>query len=132
MYRFESLKDKTEVLHVGPYTYHNKPFVLKPWTTNFMFDKVAITTIPLWPNLLGLPVGYQSIEYLSKVASAIGKPLYTDKNTIDMNRISYGRVLVEIDISRPLTEAIEIKTLYGIIHQKEDYDWIPKFCNKCT
>ncbi|KAM3221708.1 hypothetical protein P3L10_020978 [Capsicum annuum] len=110
-YRFVSI----EVLQTGPYSYHNKPFLLTPWVEEFVFDKKAITKVPLWANLLGLPVGYWSIEALGKVASAIGKPLYTDKYTADMNRISYARVLVEVDISQPLVENIEIEAPCGII-----------------
>ncbi|KAM3360681.1 hypothetical protein P3S68_015535 [Capsicum galapagoense] len=109
VYQFELMEDRTEVLQEGPYAYHNKPFILKPWTVEFLFDKEAITTISLWENLLELPVRYWSIEALRKLSSAMGKPLYTDKYTTDINHISCARVMVAVDISRPLTEAIEIE-----------------------
>lgn len=131
LYLFALMKDKIELLQMGPYSYHNKPFILKPWMAEFVFDKEAITMVPLWANLPGLPVGYWSIEALRKVASAIGKPLYTDKYTADINCISYARVLVEVDISRPLVENIEIEAPCGIIQQGVEYDWRPRFCNEC-
>ncbi|KAG5571941.1 hypothetical protein H5410_061707 [Solanum commersonii] len=46
----------------------------------------------------GLPVGYWFSDVLSKVTSAIGKPLYTDSFTATMARILYTRVLVETNV----------------------------------
>lgn len=60
-------------------------------------------------NFHKLLVGNWWLEALVKVASAIGQTLYTDKYTADMARISYARVLVEVDISQPLVETIVIK-----------------------
>ncbi|KAH0671584.1 hypothetical protein KY285_023638 [Solanum tuberosum] len=56
------------------------------WSTSLIgYVLDSITTVPLLVNFLGLPVGFWSAEALSKVASAIGKMLYTDKYTADMN-----------------------------------------------
>lgn len=74
------------------------------------FDSDCITTIPLWVVLLGLPVGYWSSEALRKVVSAIGRPLYTDKFTANMDIISYARILVEADVAQPLPDSIELVT----------------------
>lgn len=48
-----------------------------------------------------IPVGYWSTQELSKLASVIGKPLYTDLFITEMDRIFYARVLVETDIAHP-------------------------------
>ncbi|KAJ8528966.1 hypothetical protein K7X08_035801 [Anisodus acutangulus] len=48
-----------------------------------------------------------------------------------MDKISYARVLVEIDVSQPLLESIELLTPQGLIHQAVEYDWKPKFCTSC-
>lgn len=101
MYKFKSQEDRTEVQQARPYPYHNKPFILKSWTVDYVFDKEIITTVSLWANFLGLPEGYWSIEALRKVASAIGNPLCTDKYITYMNRISYAlcwRSLTSLDL----------------------------------
>ncbi|KAK4717906.1 hypothetical protein R3W88_016244 [Solanum pinnatisectum] len=90
IFLFSSKEERTEVVQVGPYSYHNKPFILKPWVVDYVFDTESITTVPLWVNFPGLPVGFCSVAALRKVASSIGKPLYKDKYSVDMNRISYG------------------------------------------
>ncbi|WMV29972.1 hypothetical protein MTR67_023357 [Solanum verrucosum] len=118
-------------MQAGLYTYHNKPFMLKNGEASFIFDTKCITTIPLWVNFPSLPVGYWSTEALSKVASAVGKPLYTDRYTIEMNRISYARVLVEVDISQPLVEIVTLDTPHGSFQQDVNYEWRPKFCSDC-
>ncbi|KAG6494581.1 hypothetical protein ZIOFF_042341 [Zingiber officinale] len=43
---------------------------------------------------------------LSKVASMVGNPLYTDRVTKDKDRISFARVLVEVDVTKPLAKTI--------------------------
>ncbi|OIT24741.1 hypothetical protein A4A49_36675 [Nicotiana attenuata] len=96
-----------------------------------MDNYVNTQTIPLWVKFPGLPVGYWSSEALGKLASGIGKPLYTDKTTADMERISYARVLIEVDVAQPLPECIEIDMPFGTFQQQVTYDWRPKFCVDC-
>lgn len=62
--------------------------------------------IPIWVKFPGLAVGYWSAEALSKVASAVGRPLYMDSFTANAEKISYARVLVEVDVSQPLLDSV--------------------------
>ncbi|KAF3635966.1 hypothetical protein FXO37_25699 [Capsicum annuum] len=112
VFQFETVGDRAEILQKRLYTYHNKPFILKPWVLNFVFDIESITTLPLWVNFHELPVGYWSQEDLSKVASAVEKPLNADKYTVDMTKIYYARVLIEMDISHPMVDMIVIETIW--------------------
>ncbi|XP_047266795.1 uncharacterized protein LOC107854440 isoform X1 [Capsicum annuum] len=131
VFRFESVKDSEEILFGGPYTFQNKPFILQRWELNFEFNPDCITNIPLWITMPGLPVGYWSTESLSKLASAVGRSLHTDSFTTSMERISYARILIEMDVSQPLIEEIDLATPYGEFQQIVEYDWIPKFCKHC-
>ncbi|XP_070032037.1 uncharacterized protein LOC142168088 [Nicotiana tabacum] len=117
-------------MQAGPYSYHNKPFILQNWEIEFHFDPKCITTIPLWVHFPSLPVGYWTADVLSKVASAIGTPMYTDRYTTDLNKISYARVLVKVDITKPMLESMEIDTPSGTIQQEILYEWKPKFCSE--
>lgn len=75
----------------------------------------------LAPSLSGFPdlhIRYWSPEALSKLASGVGKPLYTDKFTAELEKISYARVLVEADVSQPLPECIEIDTPFGVSNNR--------------
>ncbi|WMV19308.1 hypothetical protein MTR67_012693 [Solanum verrucosum] len=70
-----------------------------------------------------LLLGFWSMEALSKVASAIGTPLNTDRFTTDRNGISYARVLVEVDISPPILDELRMDTLFVPIQQNIEYDF---------
>ncbi|XP_058776969.1 uncharacterized protein LOC131651321 [Vicia villosa] len=56
----------------------------------------------------------------------------TDECTVHKLRVSYARILVEIDITRKLLHEITIKDNDGRKLQKAiEYEWRPKFCDKC-
>ncbi|XP_019251326.1 PREDICTED: uncharacterized protein LOC109230263 [Nicotiana attenuata] len=94
IFKFQTIEDRDLVLHAGPYTYHNKPLILRNWEIDFYFDLECLSTILLWVKFPGLPMGYWPLEALGKLASGVGKPLYTDRITAEMERISYARVLI--------------------------------------
>lgn len=131
IFRLESAEECDRILLGGPYTFHNKPFIVQTWDIDFYFDPNCITTIPQWVTFPGLPVGYWSCEALSKVASAIGKPKHTDQFTATMERISYARVLIETDVAQPLLDVIEMITPTGVSQQSVEYEWKPKNCGHC-
>ncbi|KAH0695862.1 hypothetical protein KY289_013344 [Solanum tuberosum] len=103
-------------------------FAQSVWKTelNFEFNPDCITSIQLWVTFPDLPIGNWSSEALSKVASAIGKPLHTNVCTTSMTRISYARVLVKMDVAQPLVHMIDISTLYGEFQQDVEYEWRPR------
>lgn len=105
--------------------------MVQRWEIAFEFDPHCITFIPLWITLPGLQVGYWSCEALSKIANGIGRPMHIDQFTACMERISYARVCVEVDVSQLLIESIRMATLVDTFHQSADYEWKPKFCGQC-
>ncbi|XP_019259048.1 PREDICTED: uncharacterized protein LOC109237226 [Nicotiana attenuata] len=118
VFRFTTVKERDAVMQAGPYSYHNKPFIFQNWERDFHFDPKCITTIPLWIHLPSLSAGYWTADAFSKGASAVGLPLYTNKFTVELNKISYARVLVKVDITKPLVETIEIATPIGTRQQE--------------
>nr|XP_009775461.1 PREDICTED: uncharacterized protein LOC104225384 [Nicotiana sylvestris] len=98
---------------------------------NFKFDLGSVSVIPLWITFPGLLLRFWFTKALSKLASVVGKPLYTDKITAEMENVSYARVLVETDISQPLPDSFEMQTKRGVIIQQIEYEWKPKYCCEC-
>lgn len=69
---------------------------------------------------------------MSTIGSVIGKPLYTDRFTKSIERLSYARLCVEIDVAEELPDIAIIITEYGGTHlQKFIYDWKPSRCSSC-
>ncbi|KAG5572395.1 hypothetical protein H5410_062161 [Solanum commersonii] len=131
IFKFKSEEDKEKVINYGPYYFSNRPLILKPWVLDFEFDKEILSVVPIWVKFLGLPVGYWSIEALSKISSVVGRPMHTYLFTTNMENISYARILIEVDVLQPLTEVISIETPSGLWEEQVEYEWRPRYCNEC-
>ncbi|CAI8614488.1 unnamed protein product [Vicia faba] len=117
------------VLMKGPYTYRGMPMILKEWRKEFNLKKDLMRTIPIWVKFPMLPLHLWGKSNLSKLASAIGIPLVTDECTASKLRVSYARVLIEVDITQKLVEEISIKDKESnTVIQRIEYEWRPKFC----
>lgn len=132
IFKFESDDDRDLVLRNGLYTFNNRPMILKQWEPEFQMIKKTTNNIPIWVNFPGLPIQYWMMENLGRIASSIGNPICTDKLTAKEARISYARMLIEMDVSQPLPETVLIETADGKHReQKLSYDWQPSFCQDC-
>ncbi|XP_075099268.1 uncharacterized protein LOC142176099 [Nicotiana tabacum] len=127
--KFKSIDDMPEILCTGPYIINNRPIILKPWTTDFDFDKEFPTEISIWIKLPILPMNCWGINSLSRIASAIGIQMYADECTAKQMRVSYARILVEVHVTKPLPDHVEVKDPSGRVFQHVvSYDWKPMFC----
>ncbi|XP_058745862.1 uncharacterized protein LOC131618712 [Vicia villosa] len=130
---FISKEDKEVVLDRGPYTIHRKLMFIHEWTPDFTMKDDMIKIVPIWVTFPQLPLVFWGEKCIGKVASVIGKPLMTDECTDKKLRVSYVRVLIEVDISTELTESINIRGPNGVcFKQSVDYEWKPQFCKKCN
>ena len=66
------------------------------------------------------------------MVSRVGKPISSDKMTLTKERLSFARVLVEVDASTEIVSDVEIRLPTGVVyHQLVTPEFIPKFCIKC-
>ncbi|KAK1308132.1 hypothetical protein QJS10_CPA09g01394 [Acorus calamus] len=92
-----------------------------------------LTSIPIWVKFPNLPLHMWSIECLSKIANAIGVPLYRDAATRQGTRISFARVCIEIEAGTPLPDTVIVNSnLGGLQEFKVLYDWKPQACSHCA
>ncbi|XP_058741419.1 uncharacterized protein LOC131613795 [Vicia villosa] len=97
----------------------------------YYFSK-QLTVLCLCIKLPQLPLHLWGAKSLSKIGSAIGVPLVTDECTASKLRVSYARILVEVDITKALTHEISIKECEGRkLAQKVEYEWRPLYCDQC-
>lgn len=62
----------------------------------------------------------------------IGTPICTDKLTTQEARVSYARMLIEMDVSQALPETVWIEVAEGKIREQTlYYDWHPSFFQDC-
>lgn len=69
---------------------------------------------------------------LSKIASMVGKPIHCDGPTTQMTRVSYARVLIEIDLLSDLPSTVTVILPNGntLVHQLV-YESLPCYCKQC-
>lgn len=112
-------------------------FIAYQWNTVakpkvFMHDEV-LRSVPIWVKLLNLPLNCWSMDSLSRITSVLGVPVCADECTTRQLRISFARVLVDIDVTKPLPKAIWIQDPNGNqVEQTVRYEWTPPFCKTCN
>jgi hypothetical protein len=132
IFNFDSEVDMLEVLNGGPYSVHGRLLILKIMPEFFDFDTSDMLRMPVWIRFPNLPLQCWSPICLSKLASVIGKPLHLDTLTSSMTRLSYARVLVEIDLLADLPAMINFSLPNGVtMTQNVLYESLPRFCKQC-
>lgn len=111
--KFASEADRDEVLCAGPHSFRGKPIVIKPWNPNFDFHQEVLRVIPLWVKLQNLPLSCWSSDSLSRIGSLLGVPLWADTCTSKQLRVSFARLLIEVDVTVPLPESISVAAPNG-------------------
>ncbi|XP_074305578.1 uncharacterized protein LOC141640795 [Silene latifolia] len=92
-------------------------------------EKVSV--VPIWVLFPGLDIYLWSSAVLSKMSSKIGRPMFTDIPTTNKDKLSFARVMIEVDISTNPPLEISLNTLFGPYTQRVEYEWIPHYCSSC-
>ncbi|XP_010317681.1 uncharacterized protein [Solanum lycopersicum] len=91
-----------------------------------------IAEIPLWVNFPKLPLNCWGVGSLSRIASAIGVPLFADECTTKQTRISYARMLIEVNVNKPIPQQITVMDPNGRTFMQEVLmEWKTQYCDKC-
>jgi hypothetical protein len=132
IFKFTSELDMLVVLNGGPYHVFGRLLILKHMPDYFDFDTSDMIRLPVWVKFPNLSLQCWSPLCLSKLASVIGKPVHADTPTASMTRLSYARVLVEVDLLADLPSLINITLPNGVSKsQVVLYESLPRFCKQC-
>jgi len=125
------LDDRNEVLYSGPHLLNNRPIIVKVWSPEFDFNKEVLQTVPIWVKYPNLPLCCWSMDSLSRISSGLGEPLYANECTTKVDRISFARVLIEMDVARELPRKLKVEDPSGrVFEQAVQYEWVPEYCAK--
>lgn len=132
IFRFQSEQCMLEAVEASPMSLGNKMFIMQPWVKGGDMRKKDFKTVPVWIRLPGLEVQYYDVEALEKIVSAIGKPLYADKKTIEQERLAFARVCIEVSAGEKLPDQIEFINEDDIlVSQPVQIEWMPSQCQQC-
>ncbi|KAK9689581.1 hypothetical protein RND81_09G068700 [Saponaria officinalis] len=91
-----------------------------------------IYVVPIWILFSGLDPYLWSESILSKLARKVGNPLFADKTTTLKGRLSFARVMVEVDVSGTLpTKVVFLNPFTSVQTQEITYEWVLYFCSCC-
>ncbi|KAL2238065.1 UNVERIFIED_CONTAM: hypothetical protein Sindi_0998200 [Sesamum indicum] len=99
----------------------------------FEFKEDDISLMSIWATLPSLSLECWHPNAFGKIGSRFGTPIAMDSLTMKMERVSYARILVEVDASKKLIEQVEF-VLPNNVTQKQPivYEFTPKFCTVCN
>lgn len=115
------------IWYIGDYMFHDEQ-----WASHHSAATPALVSIPIWAHLRGVPLDLRSLEGLSWVAGLIGEPKETNEFTINLTSLHLAHVKVEVDLTKPLPDVIELGRTDGQVNLVDvDYPWIPPTCSHC-
>ncbi|XP_021766230.1 uncharacterized protein LOC110730713 [Chenopodium quinoa] len=94
-------------------------------------------TIALFAEAISTPASLISNrtgpETLSRIGSLLGIPICSDECTTRQLRVSFAKVLIEIDVTKPFPKSVFVESpSKEILELKVVYEWTPPFCSKCN
>ncbi|GAB2302585.1 hypothetical protein Dimus_036590, partial [Dionaea muscipula] len=121
-----------QVMQQSTYVLSGQILIIRRMPPFFDFAKEGRSLMPIWVILPNIPLKMMRREFLQVLGSQIGTPIMTDKLTHTMERVSFARMLIEIDLAKPIITEIPIKLPGNIIHiQQIKYEKRPHFCSSC-
>ncbi|KAL2223602.1 UNVERIFIED_CONTAM: hypothetical protein Sindi_3070200, partial [Sesamum indicum] len=133
VFRSAHEEDRQRILADGPYFVYGRPLLLKhmPECLKFKEDDISLTLV--WATLPSLPLECWHPNALGKIGWRLGTPIAMDSLTMKTERVSYGRILVEVDASKKLIDQVEFVMLNDVTRkQPVMYEFMPKFCTVCN
>ena len=96
------------------------------------YEKNSLTRMPIWVKLPKLNVRYWGEKTLRIIVGYLGIVIKIDTATLNIDRMWYARVLVEIDINKGFPEELFYTNEYEeLVAQQVEYEWIPLWCAEC-
>ncbi|KAK2989361.1 hypothetical protein RJ640_003043 [Escallonia rubra] len=130
--KLDNADSHARIREKGPWSFDNKPMIVKPWSQDLSLEKIGLQAVPVWVKLPHLPLQFWSNTMLSKISSTLGKPLFTDRMTAYGERLMYARVCVEMDVESTFPEKVLLRGPNGWNHtQQVEYEWKPARCTHC-
>ncbi|XP_028111016.1 uncharacterized protein LOC114309476 [Camellia sinensis] len=88
-------------------------------------------TIPVWVKFFNVPLEYWDRDGLSRIASAVGVPLFMDQLTSSGSRISFARVCVDIPTTSAFPDSFALTSGDDSVPIHVEYQGVPSQCLHC-
>lgn len=93
---------------------------------------VVLNVKPQWVKLPNLLLNYYCMDSFRRIWSTLGIQVYGDEYTNKQERISYARVLIQMDVTVPVPQIFKVQDhSWSVFDQEGWYDLILQYCNTC-
>jgi len=99
MVKIDQVADKEKFIFGGPWLIFDHYLVVSHWSPEFASPNAKIERTMVWLYFPGLNLIYYDESFLLAMASAIGRPIKVDTNTLKIERGKFARVCVEVDLT---------------------------------
>ena len=107
-------EDYQKALTSGPWFWGKAGLFLTRWFPDFDPSMAVITKLPIWVKLPNLPAPLWHFYVFQGIGNTLGCFLATNPPKGETGIYTYGRICVEIDISKGLLDQINLK--FGDFH----------------
>ncbi|GMJ12359.1 hypothetical protein HRI_004905100 [Hibiscus trionum] len=125
--RFAMDADYEHVLSGGPWMIYGSYLTLQPWSREFSTAIDYPRKLLVWLRLPGLPYRYYSRSIFEAIVGVLGEVIRVDFNTTEGSRGKFARLVVVVDLEKPLIPAIIIDGR----HQLIKYEGLSHICFAC-
>ncbi|KAL4369591.1 hypothetical protein GQ457_05G011030 [Hibiscus cannabinus] len=124
---FALQEDFNKVLTGGPWVIYGSYLTVQAWSRYFSTAELYLSQIMVWVRLPKLPYRYYTKSLFRHIASSIGKVVKVDYNTTEGRRGRFARLVIIVDLNKPLISGIIIDGQ----RQDIEYEGLPTICYKC-
>lgn len=127
MVKFDMEADREKALSDGPWMLYDHYLAVTRWTPEFVSPNAKIDRTTVWIRFPGLNLVYYDESFLLALASAVGKPIKVDRNTLKVERGRFARICVEIDLNQPVVGKVWLNGYW----YKVAYEGLHIICSNC-
>lgn len=135
IFTFLQATGKRRALEDGPWMFGKDLVVMAEFDGAKTIDEVEFNSIPIWVQVLKMPLGLMNKTAGEMIGEMIGEVLEVDADDDDMAFGQYLRIKIRLNILKPLMRGVTLDL--GDEEKKAEkwcplvYEFLPDFCYTC-
>ncbi|KAL0723241.1 hypothetical protein Bca4012_037840 [Brassica carinata] len=132
LFRIENPQMRARVINHKYWHVADVPLVVHEWSPETTMNPPDLSALPMWVDLKGVPNSLFSHKGLKCLARAAEKFVKLHPNTEKCTHLDVARILVEVDLNKPLVEKISyVNNVGASVTLEVGYPWLPPKCEVC-
>ncbi|KAJ4906107.1 Uncharacterized protein Rs2_09765 [Raphanus sativus] len=130
--KVSNTKAREAILSKSCWNIAGYPMFVSLWSPDFTPQETPITSVVVQVEMRGVPYLMFNRESLSRLATAVGKPVSLAPETMRKENFQVAKLMVQVDLTKKLPD----KIISGFSNGREmeiavAYPWLPVKCASC-